>query len=700
MRFNKLISSEALTGLLRGSVSAVAAAAVFTASVAAAQDTAASSPTTASDTDTYTADFFDQYTPQNAFDMIERLPGFSFNRGSDARGFGGTAGNVLIDGSRPTSKSVGLEGLLKRIPAAQVLRIEILRGGVGAGEAAGQSVVANVIRIQGGSSGTWTGKLRLAPDGRVRGNAEASLSSTIGAWDTSFDFDIGQFAGNGETEVRDFDADGVLTSSGSERRPRGGTFGNVNASGSRDFAGGKLSLNGRLAGNEFEGRATRFTFFDRLPDDNLADSRRFIVSNSEGRDAEFGADWVRTYANTWKWRLLGLGVYEKDTFTNPVRTEDYLLDTVETSEFIQDSTNTEFVLRTTYGKTGSSKIKPEFGVEVAKNKLDTSAVFFVDGVLDQALEGTDVIVSELRGEAFANFVYQATPKLTLDGGLTAEVSNIKVRGENPNSRTLKFLKPRLTGTYSFSDNIQLTIEAERRVGQLNFGAFASSTQADDDLTTSGNTELEPEKQSRLEATLDWKFGTRGSVKIRALQQWRSDVLEQIELEGGGNGLGNAGNAKFFRLAVNLDLPLDGFIKGGLLEVGYRLRSSSFRDAIIGGDIRNVNGFRPNNASVSFRQDLTDLKLSWGFSYFAASNRSGFRVDELQPSRNGAEVEAFIETTRYFGVKMRLEVENLNTPTSDRTRLIFENNRSGDFLQSQTTQGRDRPRVRFEVSGTF
>ena len=74
----------------------------------------------------YQADFFAQYTPQNALEMIERLPGFSFDGGSNARGFGGNAGNVLIDGSRPTSKSGGLRGALVRIPAAQVERIEII----------------------------------------------------------------------------------------------------------------------------------------------------------------------------------------------------------------------------------------------------------------------------------------------------------------------------------------------------------------------------------------------------------------------------------------------------------------------------------------------------------------------------------------------------------------------------------------------
>lgn len=60
----------------------------------------------------YLASFFNKYTPQNAYEMIDRLPGFSFDSGSNARGFGANAGNVLIDGARPTSKSGGLSGAL------------------------------------------------------------------------------------------------------------------------------------------------------------------------------------------------------------------------------------------------------------------------------------------------------------------------------------------------------------------------------------------------------------------------------------------------------------------------------------------------------------------------------------------------------------------------------------------------------------
>ena len=52
----------------------------------------------------YPAAFFAEGRPTSAFDMIGRLPGFTFARGEAVRGFAGAAGNVMIDGERPTSK--------------------------------------------------------------------------------------------------------------------------------------------------------------------------------------------------------------------------------------------------------------------------------------------------------------------------------------------------------------------------------------------------------------------------------------------------------------------------------------------------------------------------------------------------------------------------------------------------------------------
>ncbi|MBV9541211.1 MAG: TonB-dependent receptor plug domain-containing protein, partial [Alphaproteobacteria bacterium] len=94
----------------------------------------------------YDQSYFADAHLNTAMDMIRRLPGFSFDGGNNARGFAGTAGNVLVNGQRPTSKTDSLDNILSRISASEVDRIEIIRGGAPGIDMQGQPVVANIIR--------------------------------------------------------------------------------------------------------------------------------------------------------------------------------------------------------------------------------------------------------------------------------------------------------------------------------------------------------------------------------------------------------------------------------------------------------------------------------------------------------------------------------------------------------------------------
>jgi hypothetical protein len=90
--------------------------------------------------------FFADSRPDTALDMIARLPGFGFDTGdTGTRGFAGAAGNVLIDGDRPSSKSDSLDQVLRRISADSVERIELIRGGAPGIDMQGRSVIANVV---------------------------------------------------------------------------------------------------------------------------------------------------------------------------------------------------------------------------------------------------------------------------------------------------------------------------------------------------------------------------------------------------------------------------------------------------------------------------------------------------------------------------------------------------------------------------
>ena len=89
-------------------------------------------------TTVYDAAFFAQFAPRTAFDIVEHVPGFQLDLGStqsatgsvDVRGFAGTAGNVVINGSRPSTKSETVDVTLQRIPAQRVVRVELGPGDV------------------------------------------------------------------------------------------------------------------------------------------------------------------------------------------------------------------------------------------------------------------------------------------------------------------------------------------------------------------------------------------------------------------------------------------------------------------------------------------------------------------------------------------------------------------------------------------
>src|SRR6185437_15536549 len=89
--------------------------------------------------------------PNTAMEMINLLPGFTFDAGSGVRGFSGAAGNVLVDGERPATKSDDLESILRRIPASQVDHIEVIRGGAAGIDMQGKTVLDNVVRRKGDS---------------------------------------------------------------------------------------------------------------------------------------------------------------------------------------------------------------------------------------------------------------------------------------------------------------------------------------------------------------------------------------------------------------------------------------------------------------------------------------------------------------------------------------------------------------------
>jgi hypothetical protein len=648
----------------------------------------------------YLSNFFDQFVPQNALDMIRRVPGFNLDGGNDARGFGGTAGNVLIDGSRPASKN-GIRDILQRIPAAQVKRIEIIRGGVGASDAAGQAVVANVVRIKGASTGTIRTSLLRDAAGRIRPRIDATYSTTLDGWETSSRLTTGLSISPRRAEFETYDAVGNLTSSTFETRPERSQWAFYTGEAGKNLFGGRLTVNTRL-GIDLESRDFDRDIFDtRLPD-TQPDAKTFIDETENEKEFELGADWTKDTLNNWRLRVIGLTSlgFENETSLltdeRPVRSQTFL------SDFASNQDTLESILRTTLAKTGAGALKPEFGAEVAYNQLKNTFDLFEedeDGIIELDVPSSDVKVAEIRAEVFTNMVWQASSKASLNGGITWEISRLKVTGDASAIQTFKFLKPSLTATYNIRDNLQFQAQGVRQIGQLDFGDFAASNDASDDRVLAGNPELSPDKTWRTSATLDWRYSGRGSLVATYFHEWRDDILEQVILPSGGSGTGNAGSAEFSGIDIDAILPLDLLLPGGQIEVNYRRKWTSFFDPIIGEE-RDINGVNLRWLGFNFRQDITEHQVAWGVSLDGKFNELEVYVDEFSTFQGNDRYNIFIETTRFLGVKTRLEVERFTGELYQRARFFYDPNRGGAFTGSEDRAFRRGARVRLEMTRQF
>jgi outer membrane receptor protein involved in Fe transport len=653
-----------------------------------------------SNNSSYPPSFFMQYHPQNAYDMIDRLPGFSFDGGSDERGFGGNAGNVLIDGARPTSKSGGLKGALIRIPVAQVESIVIIRGGKGSSETSGQSIIANIIRKKNITTGTWALKLRRAPDGDLRPNIEAAITTKIGDWDTAFDTDIGGWVGYRTAIIENKDSNEKLTESANEILDEKNNWLYINGQGSQEFDTGKLTLNGRLGGNKWQGDITRDIYHTHSFSEQVDEFWQLNEDNIN-KELEFGIDWLGNNKD-WKWHILGLAVVKNQNYENTFHKENVNSSKNIDSNFKQDRFKTEYIFRNTYGKIGNEKFRPEYGFEVANNKLDTELYSSKNNQV-KSLDVANVVVEEFRGEIFVTFAYSATDNLSIDGGLTAEFSTIEVTGDASNKQNFTFLKPKLSASYNVNSDLQLSLLAEHNVGQLNFNDFAASNEAADGRDTAGNPNLKPNQQTELSTKLDWGFSEKGSLSVSVFYEWHKDILENIIIPSDdgsvSHALGNAGDATFWGFETELNLPLDSIIQNGLLAISYEYNRSEYFDSIIDNN-RIINDYTPEEFNIEFRQDLVSHKIAWGVELISHFTDSDYLVDELVTFKGNNRLEAFVETTYFDGFKIQLRVDHLNTGKYKRSRFIYENDRSDAYKGSQISRREREPELKLSVWGTF
>jgi outer membrane receptor protein involved in Fe transport len=228
------------------------------------------------------------------------------------------------------------------------------------------------------------------------------------------------------------------------------------------------------------------------------------------------------------------------------------------------------------------------------------------------------------------------------------------------------------------------------VGQLDFEDFVSSTSLTSNTVTAGNPDLEPDKTWRLAATWERRFGQAGAIVLTARHDEITDAIDRVPIVGPGYAFdapGNIGHATRDEIALNLSLPLDVLIPGGLLKADVVARRSRVVDPATGAR-RGLSDEPALEGALHFTQDLPARRMRWGVDAVMGEEKREYRFDEVRTDKVAARWSAFLEMRPAPAWNLRLEVDNLTSGAVDRRREQYAGLRGGAPLKRVETRSMD------------
>ena len=650
----------------------------------------------------FTAADFARFSPRNALDMLEDVPGFTLRGEDDQRGLGQASGNVLIDGERISSKSDSVFDRLRRIGTEQVERIEIVDGAsFGIPGLSGQ--VANVVTRPDPLSGQFTYRASFRPKyaepSFIGGEVSLSGSGERLNWTAALGNGTGRGAAGGG-EAFYYGPDGsVLEERSPEMKfvgdfPRisgtvnwtspGGTIVNANASYSRSYQ--------QFTENEYRDLVTGIDRF------------RLFKNRYRGWDYELGGD-VEFGLVGGRLKLIGLERYSRGRSTT-----DSTLD----FDDLRPDTGSRYASRV---ESGERIARGEFkwdmlggswqlDGEAAFNRYSREAQLFD---LDQAgeyvevpLPGSSGGVTEDRYESILTHNRSLTKNLTLQIGGGAEHSTLSQTG--PMGLTRSFLRPKgsLNLGWQVEEGLDVSFELARKVGQLEFGDFLASVSLQQGNANAGNADLVPPQswEAQLEATKD--MGKWGSTNVKVFARLIDDYIDIIPVEGGRETVGNLDSASIYGLNWNTTFQLDpiGF-RGAKLEATLQLEKTSLTDPLT-GEKRSWSYHQDREFDLDLRHDVPGTDWAWGLGLEYNRTRPYYRLGEIGLEDEGpVYTYAFVEHKDVIGMTAKLTVFNLTDGRARLDRYVYEGYRDRSALLFREKRDLSvQPIFNFSLSGDF
>lgn len=655
----------------------------------------------------YPATFFAAYNPVSANDMLDRIPGVSIDGGGGGRGLG-TGGDLLINGQRIAGKDNSPRDQLSRIPAQEVLRIEIIRGTSGDLAVRGAGQVVNVVLTDVGSRASTSAELvaRLNHDDVFETGAEISHSRQIGNFQALLSLETRPNYENRESAEVQFNAAGQVVGSLFESNIRDQDEVEISSNMSYRTDGHRMQFNA-LYGDSGYPRRIRRDFLD-MEGAQLAPRVETEQIDNDHFNWEIGGDYEYTFANDHRLQLLFIA---NDQTRNDIR-ERFAIATATASDvaardknlFIESNQRTqERIVQGNYSFPVGADQDLRIGLESADTQL-ASSLFIgssagtapasdryggLPPLLDISNPGTDV--QEIRHEGFIFHNWALNDRMTLESSVVYETSEISQSGTVNNSRRFDFVRPTVDYRFNLTETFQIRATIERGVSQLSFANFAATANNSDreQDADAGNPELEPEQEIRYEIGFEYRLPNDNGVLnsrvfYRDIKNYIGAINATTDPSQPISAVGNVGNAErwgifneFSTRLTYFDLP-DAIVSGEL-----NVFDSSITDPFLGTDQR-IN--RRGEASLEFRHDVTDYAFNYGLAYNYPFHGGEYDIDITTVTRNDGQpsLDMFVSKVIFDDVTVRLESDN----TLDQSRCRERRRYSGTTIDGSISEIED------------
>lgn len=674
--------------------------AVASLSVLLAVSAFAQSPTPPADAkSTYVPADFEQFAPRTALDMLSRVPGFSIRQEELERGFGEATGNVVINGQRISGKSNDVVTELGRIPASDVVRIEIVEGeALDIPGLTGQ--VANVIVRSGGISGQWAYRpeFRSYYTDPLFTRFEVSVSGTRGPVQYTLGLDNrGNRSGAGGPTWL-YDPTGTIIETRDEEWRGNADEPRVSARLVYDGPGtavGNLNLSySRL-------------YFDYLETGTRLGTRsgnhaRTVTSDEHGDAYEIGGDY-ELELGPGKLKLIGVGRGSGYPNSTTVITQ-FESGLTEGFRSTRTGDDRELIGRSEYRWTrGVSEW--QLSAEGAFNSLDSTSRLFgmgATGAFEEIpLPGGTARVEEDRYEVMASHGRPLSSSVTIKLSAGGEYSQLAQAGAGGTTRDFWRPKGELSAAWKVSPRTDFSAKLARRVGQLNFYDFLASVDVSTDQETAANPDLVPQQSWDLDIEGVRALGPWGRTTLHVYGQLIDDIIDYVPIGATGEAPGNLDQATVYGIESRSTFNFDPIgWRGARLDARFIWQGSEVEDPLTGEE-RPISDNLQEFLEVALRHDVGSTDWAWGTGYSYQLYAKSYRLTEVGRQWEGPVWgNVYLEHKDVAGLTIRAGISNLFAADSMWDRTVHAGRRTDpvDFVEERDRQ--IGPIFTFAVRGKF